>query len=255
VSASIQNFIVITPHEYFDMRNAGIQESKVSLVPPCIYPYNIQAERTAVLGRFGVPDKKIVLFVGRLSWIKGPDTAIKVFSKLLERCDCHMIMVGPDEGMLNFCTNIINRLNLSKHITIISKLDHDSIYSLCGAADVMLVTSRSESASMSIAEAQSCGLPIVARNVGGIRYMFRNGISGYLVESDHVNEYVNLLLGLLTSNSLRKQFALASRAWSHNFSPAKSVDSLLRVYSKGHEIDDIWEMKTTLYSLQNPVVG
>ena len=54
--------------------------------------------------------------------------------------------------------------------------------SIYRAADAVVVCSYSESFGLSALEAQACGTPVVATDVGGLRHIVTDGVTGFLVD-------------------------------------------------------------------------
>ena len=61
-------------------------------------------------------------------------------------------------------------------------LPHDQVPVAYRAADVLVVPSRSESFGLVAAEAQACGMPVVAARVGGLEHVVADGETGFLIE-------------------------------------------------------------------------
>ena len=51
-------------------------------------------------------------------------------------------------------------------------------------ADLFILASRSEGIPVSIMEAMSYGIPVIATNVGGVKELFRNCPLGYIIDAD-----------------------------------------------------------------------
>ncbi|MEA2550385.1 MAG: D-inositol-3-phosphate glycosyltransferase, partial [Actinomycetota bacterium] len=73
------------------------------------------------------------------------------------------------------------------------------------AADVVLVPSRSESFGLVALEAQACGTPVIAANVGGLRYVVQDGVGGFLVEGHDPGDHAERLIQILRSDELRSE--------------------------------------------------
>ena len=56
--------------------------------------------------------------------------------------------------------------------------------------DMVVLTSLNEGTPLSIIEAQFCGKPIIASNVGGVKDTFAKDVSGFLIDGHNVESYV-----------------------------------------------------------------
>ena len=85
-----------------------------------------------------------------------------------------------------------------------------NIAEILQACDVFLLTSDNEAAPVSILEAMSTGLPVVAPRVGSIPEMVADGESGYLVERDP-DQFANRTLAVLEDPRRAQQMGRAGR--------------------------------------------
>ncbi len=71
--------------------------------------------------------------------------------------------------------------------------------------DVIVLTSVNEGTPLSLIEAQICAKPVVATNVGGVRDTFEDGLSGFLVNSGDIENFVKKLDLLINNQELREK--------------------------------------------------
>ena len=89
--------------------------------------------------------------------------------------------------LYNKYLNLINKINSNTQIHHTS-LNHDEIPSLLAKYSVFIAPSRVEAQGVSMCEAMACGLPIIATNIGGIPEFVRDGVDGFLVNSNDPQE-------------------------------------------------------------------
>ena len=64
---------------------------------------------------------------------------------------------------------------------------------------------------MVIAEAMALGKPVIATNVGGIRHMLIDNVTGYIVKPDDISSLVEKIDMLLSDGSLRHKMGINAR--------------------------------------------
>lgn len=78
------------------------------------------------------------------------------------------------------------------------------------ASDVVVSSSRAETSPLSIAEAQACGVPVVATRVGGVPELVEDGVDGLLYEPGDVAGLRDRLSQVLGSAGLRHSLEAAA---------------------------------------------
>ena len=77
--------------------------------------------------------------------------------------------------------------------------------------DAFLFTSIAENCPLAVLEALSCGIPVIAFQVGGIPELVRHGKEGFLFERGHWHSMVEALLQLRKDASLLKEMSFHAR--------------------------------------------
>jgi D-inositol-3-phosphate glycosyltransferase len=95
------------------------------------------------------------------------------------------------------------------------------------AASVVAVPSHNESFGLVALEAQACGTPVVATDVGGLRTAVRDGVSGLLVPGHDAEAWASALLKAVERRDDLTQGAVAHAA---QFSWSVTADGLLATY-------------------------
>ncbi len=91
--------------------------------------------------------------------------------------------------------------------------------------------SRAESFGLVAAEAQACGLPVVAGAVGGLPYVVSDGVSGLLVDGQDPAAYAAALAKVLENPSLADHLSTGAIEFAAQFSWPSTADRLLELYS------------------------
>ena len=110
-------------------------------------------------------DRPVVLFMSRLSPGKGLDMLIPLWADLIESAPCRdaMLMVaGPDDrGYGKTLERMVERCGVGSHIRMTGMLQGERKLALLRRADVFVLPSYSENFGMVVAEALTCGTPVI----------------------------------------------------------------------------------------------
>jgi D-inositol-3-phosphate glycosyltransferase len=99
------------------------------------------------------------------------------------------------------------------------------------AADVVTVPSHNESFGLVAVEAQACGTPVVATDVGGLRVAVDNGVSGLLVPGHATEAWADALAHLLC-RSVHDLLSKGAVEHAHAFSWDRTTDELIGAYMR-----------------------
>jgi glycosyltransferase involved in cell wall biosynthesis len=150
-----------------------ILKSNITLVPNGIdlEQYNHLPERGLFRKKWGIsPNTKLILYLGRIHWMKGIDILIRSFNRLSG--DVKLVIVGSDGHYLRECKEMVASLHLNDRVIFTGGLyDADKFEALVDS-DLFVLLSTYEIFSISILEASACGLPVLAaKNCGNISSM------------------------------------------------------------------------------------
>ena len=170
-----------------------------------------QHTQTMALRRsLGVEDhQSLVLQVARLRPVKNHEAAIDALGRLRGmRCDAVLVLAG-DGPLQSQMEKHAQDAGLSGSVRFLGS--RDDVADLWRAADVGLLTSKSEGLSVAAMEAHASGTPMVATDVGGNGEIIDHGTTGLLTTPDNENAIAHALFGVLMNDGLRMRMASDAR--------------------------------------------
>jgi glycosyltransferase involved in cell wall biosynthesis len=132
---------------------------------------------------FGVgADDPVVLFVGRMTWQKGPDLLLGAIPEVLRhRPDTRFVFVG-DGDMRSSLEGQAAAAGLFSTVRFLGARAGDDVVRLFKCADVVCVPSRNEPFGIVVLEAWSAKQPVVVTCNGGPREFVRDQETGWVVD-------------------------------------------------------------------------
>jgi len=168
---------------------------------------------------------KVVGFVGNLLPVKRADKLPEIFYEINKQKEVDFLVVG-DGPLKKEIEQRCKEKNLNVLFT--GKIPHDEIPKYMNAMDVMILPSRNEGFGAVVIEAQSCGVPVVGSDNGGIPEAVGNGgiivKEGDYFEKRFATAVIELLDNPIDSETLRQR--------SLSFSWQNIVNKELDIYEK-----------------------
>ena len=115
-------------------------------------------------GRFPeLEGKQLIIFLGRIHFTKGCDLLIEAFSRIAGEVDrAQLLIAGPDEvGWKKTLVRKAQKLGIDGRITWAGLLAGDVKWGALRASEVFVLPSRQDNHSVAMAEALSCGVPVL----------------------------------------------------------------------------------------------
>lgn len=232
--------VAATPLEAADLlEHYGADPTRLCTSPPGIdHDVFAPGDRTEARARIGWDlDRPHALFVGRIQPLKGVDVALEAAALIASEIPSFRFTViggpsGPDgEKELARLRARAAESDLSGVVDFVAPVAHRDLADFYRAAEVVLLPSRSESFGLVAAEAQSCGIPVVAACIGGLEYVVSHGHSGLLVEGWTPEEYARAATRVLTDDSLAERLSSGALQWSERFSWESTANRFLELYN------------------------
>jgi len=173
----------------------------------------------------GKNGRPVVTYVGKLERWKGVDVLIECFKRVHEAVkDMEFMIVG--NGSL---ANKIKATNLPIKMT--GHVPHDKMPEIYHKTSISVLPSYMEGLPTTCIESLSCGVPVVATDVGDTREVVIDGETGYLVKPGDAETMASRIVELLEDDSLRKRMGREGRKHiEENFSYDAIIGKIYKIY-------------------------
>lgn len=171
-----------------------------------------------------------VLFTGRLIELKNVHILIEVISRLKKYFPDIGLLVAGDGPFRENLVQQVHKLNLSNSVIFLGYVEN--IYDLYYECDCFVLPSKSEGMPISLLEAMSFSLPIVASSVGSIPYIVNDGVEALLVEPNNIESLYKAMMQLLHDSSLRERLGNNARK---RFLREYTSDAMAEKYARFYE--------------------
>ncbi len=224
----------------------GVPEHKFTFIPNGVdtekyFAFHTRAELETVIG-LPLKNKYILLTSGRLAKRKGVAWFIRsVMPKLAENV---LYVVAGDGADRKNIEQAVRERNLSPRVKLLGRVSDETRDALFNTCDLFIqpnirVKGDMEGFGISVIEAASCELPVIASRLEGLQDAIENGENGFLVETENAKQYISIITELLNDQprlqafkSRVRRYVIEHYAWENII--RLYISALEKIAGMGH---------------------
>lgn len=207
--------LATTNSEKYLIRQQVDSPSPINVIPIGVdEAFKVRGSRTHIRKKLGY-SSPLFVFAGRLEETKGIFTLLNAFKLLSEKTSetyrPQLVLAGGEPDAIDPVTNLPKNHKIRKalrgieeHVDFLGPKSQEELALLFNSATATIVPSFYESFGMVAAEAQACGSPVIASNVGGLKNVVQDGVTGLLVETKNAVDLA-VAMEVISINSLLAQ--------------------------------------------------
>lgn len=155
--------IAITRREVDDYLGLGVDAARIARIPNGIDPVFFSANNDAEFhARYGLDARPIILFVGRIDPIKGPDMLLRAFQRVSGSFPNHqLVIVGNDVGFLPEMKGLTRSLGMENKTSFLDPIVGVELSWAYHAAQLFVIPSRYDTMTIVALGAAASGTPIL----------------------------------------------------------------------------------------------
>jgi len=216
-SSKIDRHIALTEFARQKFVEGGLPEEKIVVKPNFV-------EDPGEVNSGG----SFALFVGRLSEEKGLDVAVEAWEIADLSMPLRVVGDGPLEGQIR------DRASSLPNVDVLGRRPRARVLELMREAAILVMPSIwYEGLPMTIVEAFSVGLPVVASNLGAMSTLIEDGKTGLHFEPKVASSLVTQVRRVVENpDELRRMSDNARREYESRYTPESNYDQLMQIYEE-----------------------
>ena len=214
--------IATSPQEKEHMRSLVSSKGNIVVIPcgtniDCFGSIDRQTGRA----KLGIaPEEKVVMYAGRFDERKGIETLVRAVAREeVKRHENLKLMIiggstpGEKDGVeRNRIGEIVEALGIEDITDFVGRVEHEELASYYAAADVCVVPSHYEPFGLVAIEAMASRTPVIASEVGGLKFSVADRETGLLVPPQDEAAFANAIDSILSDPQWRKELGINARA-------------------------------------------
>ena len=206
------------------IERAGIPAEKIFIIPngtdTNYFRPDVQSQEIHNL--YNINNENIILYVGRVTWIKGVHILIKAFEFLINKGykDIALMITGPlsesynDRGISKYAYELMEytrRKLPDKSVIFTGSIPRKLLREVYAGSYTLVLPSFAEAFGMVLVEAMSSGKPVIGSKVGGIPEIIQDGVNGFTFMPGSVLDLSRKIELLLNDKVLARNLGLNAR--------------------------------------------
>lgn len=219
---SLRRAVAVSRHTGDALRELGGPGLEVAVIPNAVdgRQFHPMPRDPALVERWGLAGKRVILTVSRLEARKGHDKVLEALPAILARVpDAHYLVCGDGEEAARLSAMVAD-MNLQQAVTFVSHVPQHELCAVYNLADLFVMPNRrmasgvTEGFGIVFLEAGACGVPVIGGNDGGVPDAIRDGETGFLVDGTDPEAIADRALRVLTDTDLARRMGEAGKAFA-----------------------------------------
>jgi phosphatidylinositol alpha-1,6-mannosyltransferase len=166
----------------------------------------------AIVDRFRLSNRRILLTLARLDERKGQDMMIRAIPKIVAAVPDLAYLVVGEGRMMERLWGLVSDLRLESTVLFTGGVSDEDVLAYYRTCDVYAMPNRTtatgetEGFGLMFLEAGACGKAVIGGKAGGVPDAIRDGETGFLVDGTSVDAIAEACIKLLEDGELRDRF-------------------------------------------------
>lgn len=175
--------------------------------------------------------EQIIIYAGRLAKEKNIEVMIEALSLVKKKeAKINLVLAGHGKNE-NQLKQLAKKLKVENNVKFLGTVSKPTLAKLYQAAKIFVITSTSETQSLTLMQGFACGLPAIGVNSRALPE-YINKQNGFLVEPGDAKNLAEKINLLLTNESLRQKLRRGALIFIRNFSAENIAKEWEKLYAK-----------------------
>jgi 1,2-diacylglycerol 3-alpha-glucosyltransferase len=182
-----------------------------------------------IRAQYGIPDKPILLFVGRLDPEKKLDEVLDAVAIALRRTDFCLVVVG--KGIQRSALEQrAATLQITGNVIFTGFVPEEDLPMIYQLSRCFIIASIAELLSLATLQAMASGLPVIAARAGALEELVHDRENGVLFNVGDIDKMAHGMVEILSNDTLCRQMGAKSLEYSQQHDIHESVRVFESIY-------------------------
>jgi glycosyltransferase involved in cell wall biosynthesis len=191
--------------------------------------FNPAGDTASIKEKYSIPDKPVLLYVGRLDPEKNIDEILQSVAIAVKKIDFCFVVVGKGIRR-NALGQLADKLGIAENVIFTDFVPNDDLPFFYKLSRCFIIASTAELLSLVTLQAMASGLPIIAVNAGALGELVQNEMNGYLYNKGDISTIVQCIENIITQDELCEKMSKKSLEYIHQHDIKKTLESFEKLY-------------------------
>ena len=191
--------------------------------------FNPSGDTREIKEKYFIPDKPILLYVGRLDPEKHVEEILQAVAIAVKKTDFCFVVVGKGTSKTTL-EKLTNQLGITDKVIFTGFVPNEDLPYFYKLSRCFIIASIAELLSLATLQAMASGLPIIAVNAGALGELVKDKMNGYLFDEGDISAIVRHIEDIITHDDLYQKMSEKSLEYVQQHDIYKTLESFEKLY-------------------------
>lgn len=191
--------------------------------------FNPSGDTQAIKEKYGIPDKPVLLYVGRLDPEKHIEEILKSVAAAIKNVDFRFVIVGKGTRKSEL-EQLTRQLGITNKVIFAGFVPDEELPYFYKLSRCFIIASIAELLSLVTLQAMASALPVIAVSAGALTELVKDRINGFLYMEGDITEISRHIQEIMLDDDLRRKMSEKSLQFARQHDIKIIVESFERIY-------------------------
>ena len=191
--------------------------------------FNPLGDTREIKERYSLPDKPILLYVGRLDPEKHIEEILQAVALVGKKIDFCFVVVGKGTSKIPL-EKLTNQLGIKDKVIFTGFVSDEDLPYFYKLSRCFIIASIAELLSLTTLQAMASGLPVISVNAGALVELVKDKMNGYLYEEGDIPVIAQSIENIITHDDVYTKMSEKSLEYVQQHDINKTLESFEKLY-------------------------
>jgi glycosyltransferase involved in cell wall biosynthesis len=191
--------------------------------------FNPSGNTSKIKEKYGIPDKPVLLYVGRLDPEKHIEEILQSVALAVKKIDFCFLVVGRGTSKTAL-EQLTNQLGITDKVIFTGFVPDEELPYFYKLGRCFIIASIAELLSLVTLQAMASGLPIIAVDAGALSELVKDKMNGYLYKEGDIPAMIQYIVNIIASDEIYQKMSEKSLEFVQEHDIYKTLESFEKLY-------------------------